>query len=125
MFSEAVQSSVNVPAWVIWVLVVGALLGSLKVVVRTTPVTWLTRQIAETLTQSIREVVRAETGPMRDELMPNGGTTLRDAIDRVEHEVGVTKDTLEEHVATSVEDRRDLRLRLEIMERMKELDADE
>lgn len=46
----------------------------------------LPRKIREHFAELIQTVVHAETAPIKAELKPNGGTSLRDAVDRLSRE---------------------------------------
>jgi hypothetical protein len=62
-----------------------AILVCVGLVVRIPPVRWVWRRlVAEPLGGWFRSLVRAEVSAVRDQLLPNGGASLRDAVDRVE-----------------------------------------
>ena len=103
---------VEIPTWVGWLIVAGAAIGALRAMVRTRVVRWVKDAAARSVTDAVRAVVREEIAPLREELRPNGGTSLRDAVDRVERSGARTEQKLDEHITWSAQDRAYLRERL-------------
>ena len=103
---------VEIPTWVGWLIIAGAAIGALRAMVRTRVVRWVKDAAARSVTDAVRAVVKDEIAPLRDELKPNGGVTVRDAIDRIEQAGYRTEQKLDDHIEWSERDRSYLHERL-------------
>ena len=103
---------IDIPPWVGWLIIAGAAIGALRAMVRTRVVRWVKDAAARSVTDAVRAVVKDEIAPLRDELKPNGGVTVRDAIDRTERVGARIEQKLDEHIEWSAKDRAYLHERL-------------
>jgi hypothetical protein len=92
---------------------VAAMLTALKIITGAGPFKWVwDRLIHQPVRESLREVINAEVSPLlesvRAELTTNGGSSLRDAINRLEKQGARLEDGLAEAKATAAEVRHEL-----------------
>lgn len=92
---------------------VAAMLTAIKIITGAGPFRWVwNRLIHQPVRESLREVITAEVSPLlesvRAELTTNGGSSLRDAINRLERQGARLEAGLEEAKTTAAEVRHDL-----------------
>ncbi len=91
MLPDVLDPTIDVPAWVSWLLIAGAVVAVLRSMFRIRVVAWLTGLISDALAAALAEKVRAvvqeETETIRHELQTNHGFSLRDVADRTERKL--------------------------------------